>query len=90
MIGSCDTPLELNGVSLGGLTEDQLVCSKLVYMQARPIHLQIGMSADCTPACMSGVCNVTVGECECDDGYTGTACDTSKQHMATAFREYEE
>lgn len=30
MIGTCDTPINLNGVSLQQITEDQLMCSKQI------------------------------------------------------------
>lgn len=32
---------------------------------------------NCTPSCVNGTCNMTVGECECNDGYVGDVCDTS-------------
>ena len=31
---------------------------------------------ECDPPCANGTCNLTVGACECDDGYIGTDCGT--------------
>ncbi len=35
--------------------------------------------ADCTPPCVNGTCNMTVGECGCDDGYIGDVCNTCEE-----------
>ncbi len=35
--------------------------------------------ADCTPPCVNGMCNMTVGECGCDDGYIGDICNTCEE-----------
>ena len=29
----------------------------------------------CQPSCVNGVCNETIGQCDCSPGYTGVACD---------------
>ncbi len=29
----------------------------------------------CEPACVRGVCNTTIGDCECDPGYHGLSCE---------------
>ena len=34
----------------------------------------IPVIADCIPDCVNGTCDMTVGECVCDDGYIGSDC----------------
>ena len=36
----------------------------------------LSLYTECTPACVNGTCDLTVGACECDDGYIGTDCGT--------------
>lgn len=34
------------------------------------------LTCDCIPACVNGTCNMTVGMCECNNGFIGGTCDT--------------
>ena len=34
----------------------------------------IPVITDCIPDCVNGTCDMTVGECVCDDGYIGSDC----------------
>ena len=39
-----------------------------------PMHVQYIILSDCIPGCVNGTCDMTVGECDCDDGYIGSDC----------------
>ncbi len=48
----------------------------LVHFIAICLHL------DCVPACVHGQCNVSLGVCECSDGYTGVDCSSTGRSIA--------
>ena len=37
------------------------------------------VSVDCTSSCGHGSCNYITGACSCDEGYTGTSCETEEE-----------
>ena len=43
---------------------------------ASQIHVMHKFLSDCIPGCVNGTCDMTVGECACDDGYIGSDCST--------------
>lgn len=82
LIGTCDSPANLMGTQLRQVSEDQLICGmSMARMQWWLIANDYYSCPGCTPSCVNGTCNMTVGECECDEGYTGEICDTCKTQL---------
>ena len=77
--GACHEPTNLNGVLLQALAEDQFLCRKCYCLSCNYGLKVLMILTGCTRPCIHGVCNVTVGSCDCNSGYRGTTCDASEQ-----------
>ena len=76
----CSSPASLSGVNLADLTEEQLTCGNLcVYIYLCCMYHSL--VTDCIQECVHGVCDTSVGQCACDDGYTGENCSIGKPHI---------
>ena len=40
---------------------------------------------ECDQECVNGVCDMSVGQCACDDGYTGGNCSSGEWYCIAIY-----